>query len=131
MATPSIIAKDQASIVLNIFDGSRQPIGPKVKNLLVRIIDGNQKQLFSGFRNGPSFQFEVPFYANFGDRYTVIASADHHSQAGATPVNVQRALPQSVDLMLLDKTVPRDHEICAPKLDPSETGWVLTVRYSG
>jgi len=41
MATP----KNQATILLNIFDGTRQPIGPGVKNLLVRIIDGNQKQL--------------------------------------------------------------------------------------
>ena len=103
MATPSTIGKDEATILLNVFDGTRQPIGPRVKNLLVRIIDGNQKQLFSDFRNGSSFQFHVPFYDNFGDRYTLIASADHHSQAGATPVNAQRGLPQTVDLMILDK----------------------------
>src|SRR5712691_4299928 len=103
MATASIIAKDQATILLNIFDGTRQPIGPGVKNLLVRIIDGNQKQLFSDFRNGSSFQFQVPFYDNFGDRYTVVAAAVHHTQSGATPVNVQRTAPQTVDLMLLGK----------------------------
>src|SRR5467141_2694122 len=103
MATPSIIPKDQATILLNIFDGTRQPIGPGVKNLLVRIIDGNQRQLFSDFRSGSSFQFQVPFYDNFGDSYTVITSADHHTQDGATPVNVQRAIPQTVDFMLLDK----------------------------
>jgi hypothetical protein len=101
MATPSIIATDQATILLNIFDGTRQPIGPGVKNLLVRIIDGNQKQLSSDFRNGSSFQFQVPFYDNFGDRYTVIASADRYKQAGFTPVNVSRTLPQTLDLMLL------------------------------
>src|SRR6266446_5219437 len=77
MATPSIIPKDQATILLNIFDGSRQPIGPGVKNLLVRIIDGNQKQLFSDFRDGSSFQFQVPFYDNFGDSYTVVRGCDH------------------------------------------------------
>ena len=103
MATASMISNEQATILLNIFDGSRQPINPGVKNLLVRIIDGNQKQLFSDFRKGSSFQFQVPFYDNFGDRYTVISSADNHSQAGATPVNVQRTAPQTVDLMLLDK----------------------------
>ena len=59
MATRSMGSKDQATILLNIFDGSRQPIGPGVKNLLVRIIDGNQKQLFSDFRNGSSFQFQI------------------------------------------------------------------------
>jgi hypothetical protein len=103
MATPSMVSNEQATILLNIFDGTRQPIGPGVKNLLVRIIDGNQKQLFSDFRNGSSFQFQLPFYDNLGDRYTVIASADHHAQAGATPVNLQRTVPQTVDLMLLDK----------------------------
>jgi hypothetical protein len=101
MATPSIITKDQATILLNIFDGTRQPIGPGVKNLLVRIIDGNQKQLFSDFRNGSSFQFQVPYFDNFGDRYTVIASADRHRQAGFTPVSVSRTVPQALDLMLL------------------------------
>jgi hypothetical protein len=101
MATPSILPKDQATILLNLFDGTRQPIGPGVKNLLIRIIDGNQKQLFSDFRNGSSFQFQVPCYDNFGDRYTVIASADHHKQAGYHPVNVSRTLPQALDLMLL------------------------------
>ncbi len=103
MATPSIVSNEQATILLNIFDGSRQPITPGVKNLLVRIIDGNQKQLFSDFRKGSSFQFQVPFYDNFGDSYTVISSADNYSQAGATPVKVQRTVPQTVDLMLLDK----------------------------
>ncbi len=101
MATPSMASNDQATILLNIFDGSRRPIGPGVKNLLVRIIDGNQKQLFSDFRSGSSFQFQVPFYDNFGDSYTVIASADRCKQAGFTPVSVSRTLPQALDLMLL------------------------------
>ncbi len=68
MATPSMSPGDTATIVLNIFDGTRQPIGAGVKNLLIRIIDGNQKQLFSDFRTGSSFSFHVPFYDNFGDR---------------------------------------------------------------
>ncbi len=101
MATPSMSPGDTATIVLNIFDGTRQPIGAGVKNLLIRILDGNQKQLFSDFRTGSSFTFHVPFYDNFGDRYTVIASADSHKQAGFTPINVSRTLPQALDLMLL------------------------------
>jgi hypothetical protein len=104
MASPATIATDdQASIALNLFDGTRQPIGPDVKNLLLRIIDGNQKQLFSGFHQGSSIQFQVPFYDNFGDNYTVIASADNCKDAGFTPVKVSKALPQTLDLMLLRK----------------------------
>ncbi len=101
MATPSMSPADTATILLNIFDGSRQTIGTGVKNLLIRIIDGNQKQLFSDFRTGSRFSFQVPFHDNFGDRYTVIASADRYKQAGFTPVNVSGTLPQALDLMLL------------------------------
>src|SRR6267143_869350 len=101
MATPSTIIKDQATILLNLFDGTRQPIGPGVKSLLVRIIDGNQKQLSSDFYKVSRIQFQVPYYDNLGDRYTVIASADHHKQAGFTPVKVSRTVPQTLDLMLL------------------------------
>src|SRR5712671_4286527 len=102
MATPSTSRpSDTATINLNIFDGSRQPLAPEIKNLLIRLIDGNQKQLFSAFKNGSSFTFQVPYYDNFGDHYTVIASADGHKQAGFTPIDTSRNLPQTVDLMLL------------------------------
>ncbi|HKW65099.1 MAG TPA: hypothetical protein VJN89_21265 [Candidatus Acidoferrum sp.] len=102
MASPATIGtNDQATILLNLFDGTRQPIGPGVKNLLLRIIDGNQKQLLSDFRRGSNFQFQVPFYDNFGDSYTVIASADNCKDAGFTPVKVSKTLPQTLDLMLL------------------------------
>ena len=101
MATPTMSSSDTATILLTIFDGTRQPIGTGVKNLLIRIIDGNQKQLSSNFYTGSSFSFEVPFYDNFGDSYTLIASADRYKQAGFTPLNVLRTLPQTLDLMLL------------------------------
>jgi hypothetical protein len=103
MATPSMGPADTAVIMLNIFDGSRQPIGGGVKNLLLRIIDGNQKELVSKFFTGSNFEFRVPFYDNLGDRYTVIASADNYHQAGFTPVPVSQTMSQTVDLMLLPK----------------------------
>ena len=106
MATPSSGLVEEAIIGLNIFDGSRQPIGPGVKDLLIRIIDGNQKELFSDFRTGSRFTFKVPYYDNLGDRFTLIASADGYKQAGFTPVNVSRTQPQELDLML----VPDDGE---------------------
>jgi hypothetical protein len=90
-------------ILLNLFDGTRQPIGAGVKNPLIRIIDGNQKELASRFVKGASVQFSVPFFDNLGDRYTVLASADHFTQAGFTPVNVSPTATQTVDLMLLPK----------------------------
>lgn len=101
MATAAMSAANTAAIMLNIFDGSRQLIGTGVKNLLVRIIDGNQKQLPSQFLKGGSFRFDVPFYDNLGDFYTVLASADNYKQAGFTPIHVGPTVPQTVDLMLL------------------------------
>jgi hypothetical protein len=85
-----------------VFDGTRSPIGAGVE-LLVRIIDGGQKELHSGFHHGPRMAFVVPFHDNLADRYTVIVSADHHRQAGFTPVVVRRGQERSLDLMLLPK----------------------------
>jgi hypothetical protein len=103
MATPGRQVGDTAEIMVNIFDGSRQLIGPGVKNLLVRIIDGNQNQLSSDFHTKPNILFDVPFHDNLEDLYTVIASADRCHQAGFTPVHVSSTVLQTVDLMLLPK----------------------------
>lgn len=91
-----------AEITVTLFDGTRQPMRSDTE-ALIRIIDGNQKQLSADFHTGFTFGFRVPFYDNFGDLYTVIAWADGYSQAGFRPVKVTPAVPQTVDLMLLPK----------------------------
>jgi hypothetical protein len=93
---------DTAKIVLNIFDGTRKPVGPEL-NTLVTLRDGNQHQLHRDYHAGPAVEFDVPFYNNFGDNYTVIAYANKYAQAGFTPVKVSPHTPQIVDLMLLPK----------------------------
>jgi len=93
---------DTAQIEVSVFDGTRSPISERVE-LLVRILDGTQTELYSGFHRGPRMTFVVPFHDNLADRYTIIVSADHHRQAGFTPVTVRRAARRSVDLMLLPK----------------------------
>jgi hypothetical protein len=95
-----------AIIMLNLFDGIRQPIvtGPTLKNVLVRVIDGNQKELSTAFYSTSSLRFEVPFFDGPGDNYCVIASADGWLQAGFTPIVVSPSVVQMADLMLL----PRD-----------------------
>jgi hypothetical protein len=99
---PQTETDGQAKINLNLFDGTRKPLAANTE-VLIRIIDGNQKQLFADFRKGASLQFNVPFYGNFGDQYTVIVSADRYVQAGFQPVKLTPALPRTVDLMLLPK----------------------------
>ncbi len=91
-----------ADITVTLFDGTRQPMRSDTE-ALIRIIDGNQKQLSADFHTGFTFEFRVPFYDNFGDLYTVIAWTDGYSQAGFRPVKVTPAVPQTVDLMLLPK----------------------------
>lgn len=98
-------AAGTAIIMVNLFDGTRQPvaIGPNPNKVLVRVIDGDQKELSADFYTTPNLRFEVPFFDGPGDNYCVIASADDWLQAGFTPVRVSPSVVQTVDLMLLPK----------------------------
>jgi hypothetical protein len=91
-----------ANLMLNVYDGRRELISKTVEPL-VRIIDGNQSQLLSKFCKGPTLNFELPFFDNFRDSYTVIVSADDYIQAGFTPVKVKEKTWRFLDLMLLPK----------------------------
>jgi hypothetical protein len=96
-------APNTGNLMLNIFDGTRQPIAAGVRSL-VRVRDGNQKELVSDFYNKPNIFFkELPFYNNFGDNYTVVVSADGYVQAGFTPIKISPNTTQQLDLMLLPK----------------------------
>ena len=93
---------DKAIIVLNVFDGTRNPL-PAGTDLLVRISDGAQHQLVDKFFSRSSIQFQVPFSDNFADNYTVLVTADDYRDAGFFPVKISPALAASVDLMLVPK----------------------------
>lgn len=89
--------------MVNVFDGTRQPLTTN-KQLLIRVIDGNQKEQSAKFYNGPSVLFnDVPVFDNFGDNYTVIVSAQGFLDAGFTPVRIRPGTVQVVDLMLLPR----------------------------
>jgi hypothetical protein len=113
---------DTAQIEVSVFDGRRSPISERVE-LLVRILDGTQRELHSGFHRGPRMTFVVPFHDNLADRYTVIVSADRHRQAGFTPVVVHEGSRRSVDLMLLPK--PGRFEFAAWADLPAAVGALL------
>jgi len=92
-----------ASLMVNVVDGTRQPLVTNQK-LLIRVIDGNQKEQSADFHNGPTVRFDdLPVFDNFGDNYTVIASADGHLQSGFTPIPIRRGTVQTVNLMLLPR----------------------------
>ena len=87
------------SLTINIFDGTRQPIAAGTQVLLT-VIDGNQKQLIRDYFPVPK-KFDVPIYDNYGDNYTVLASATGYKDAGFTPIKMVAGAEQSVDLMLM------------------------------
>ncbi len=91
-----------ARIRLNVFDGTRELIDSKVR-LLVTLRDGHQTQVHRGNHFGPSLDFDVEFFNNFGDNYAVIVSASKFVQAGFHPVKVSLTVPQVLDIMLLPK----------------------------
>jgi hypothetical protein len=102
MGSP-ITAPQGCTIAIATFDGSRQPM-PLSTEVLFTVMDGNQKQVFRDFRPSQLVLTGLPHFDNFGDRYTVVAFAKGHEQAGFTPVNVAPNIVARVDLMLLGKS---------------------------
>jgi hypothetical protein len=115
-ATKRAIVKqpgDRATILVNLYDGTRELLSSKAK-VLLRVIDGNQEEVFADFVKGPTIRIGVPFQNGLRDSYTVLASADGYVQAGFHPVKVSPTLVRPVFLMLL----PRHAE-----LNFSEAKW--------
>lgn len=95
---------ERCSIRVQVFDGTRQLMPAEIR-LLIRIRDGNQKEIISDFYKNSSLLFkDLPFYNNLGDNYAVVASADGYDQAGFYPIRVTPNIVQPVDLMLLPKS---------------------------
>jgi hypothetical protein len=90
------------TIEVAVFDGAREPLPPAAE-VLFTVTDGNQKRIFWDYRPPHLSITGLPFHDNFGDNYTVVASADGYHQAGFTPIQVAPNAPQKVDLMLLGK----------------------------
>ena len=96
-------ASQTANLMVNIFDGTRQPF-PSKQQTLVRLIDGNQKQFAADFHSSPNVFFQsLPVRDNLADNWTVLVSADGYIQAGFHPVPLKRGVSQHVDLMLIPK----------------------------
>ena len=95
---------DTAQILVNIFDGTRQPLPAEVKWLL-RISDGRspseRKTFTRGFANSSSVKVDVPFFDNLFDDYTVLISPDGYEDSGWQPVLVNPKAPAEVDVLAL------------------------------
>jgi hypothetical protein len=113
---PRDTTNPSCSITVNLFSGKREPLKLKSKSkVLLTVIDGNQNQVHRKHHAASSITLKgLPFFNNFGDNYTVIASASGYKQSGFTPVKVAPQSPATVDLMLL----PED-----PDFDFHEARW--------
>jgi hypothetical protein len=105
MATPAI-GLGSCAIQVNLFTGGRTLL-PGGTEALLTLRDGNQNEVplpNNGFFTVPTIDIGgLGFFDNFGDNYTLVASADGYSQAGFTPVKVNPHSPAIVDIMLLGK----------------------------
>lgn len=89
------------SIQINVVDGARRAI-PAGEQVLVRVIDGNQKEVVARYVNGGNIRVDgLKFHDNLGDRYTVIVWMKGFQQAGYYPIVLERNGVQTVNLMLI------------------------------
>jgi hypothetical protein len=99
-----------AQILVNLYDGTRQPIAANVK-WMTRLSDGRplsqrETQIFSALQ-GSSKLFPVRFFDNFFDDYTVLVTPDGYNDSGWFPVRVHPTAPATVDILAL----PKDGEL--------------------
>ena len=87
---------------LRIFDGTRQPFSTPA-NFLITITDGNQKELVRAYYPENDITFDLPFYNNFGDSYSVVVFEDGFQQAGFAPVKLSSQYLKILDIMLVAK----------------------------
>src|SRR6266849_9556112 len=91
---------DKATMVVTLYDGTREPIDDQ--DFLIRIFDGFQNQLFDDFKPAPTTVFSLPFHDNLQDNCIVVASGKNYVDAGFSPVTLSNRAVATVDLMLLE-----------------------------
>ena len=127
------IMPDSANIVLHAYTGARQLFANTVK-WSAQTRDGRppsagQKPLQFPNLVGSSQILTVPYFDNFGDLYTVIASADGYDDSAWYPVHVSDGAPVSLYLMFLAKDAsPHFANATWPKLQQLRPGVAAIVQ---
>ena len=97
---------ETGSILINIVDGTRQPLGQGIP-WSATIRDGRPPDQWKTLNidgSGPAELVKgLNYFNNFFDNYTVLLSANHYENTGWRPVAISPAKPTIVDLMLLPK----------------------------
>jgi len=76
------------------------PAIPGCTDILYRVIDGNQKQVYAQDQKKSSLYFKgLPFFNNFGDNYTVLflrtATGKQVSLPSSSPRDFQQGRPHA------------------------------------
>ena len=89
-----------SKLQVRIFDGSRRLFALPA-DFFITIIDGNQtRRVWQDYQSN-DILFDLPFFDNFGDNYSVIVSSKGCKQAGFVPVKLSNAHLTILDLMLV------------------------------
>ncbi|HEY4357737.1 MAG TPA: hypothetical protein VGN16_18430 [Acidobacteriaceae bacterium] len=89
-----------SKLQLRIFDGTRR-LFAKPAQFLVTITDGNKVQRVRDYFTANDITFELPFFDNLCDNYTVLVWTKGFKQAGYFPVALSDAFSKTVDIMLV------------------------------
>jgi len=89
-----------SKLQLRMFDGRRE-LFPLPVPFLVTITDGNRVQRVRNYYQSNDISFELPFFDNNGDNYTVVAWAKGYKQAGFAPVKLSDKFSRTLDIMLI------------------------------
>jgi hypothetical protein len=89
-----------SKLQLRIFDGTRRLFSAPAQ-FLVTITDGNRTQQIRDYYEANDITFDLPFFDNFGDNYTVVVWAKGYRQAGFTPVMLSEQYLKTLDIMLI------------------------------
>ena len=89
-----------SKLQLRIFDGTRQLFSAPAK-FLVTITDGNRAQHVRDYFEANDVTFDLPFFDNFGDNYSVVVWATGYKQAGFVPVTLSDQYLKTLDIMLV------------------------------
>lgn len=89
-----------SKLQLRIFDGLRNLFSLPVP-FLVTITDGTRIQRVRNFYQTNDITFDLPFFNNNGDNYTVVVWAKGYKQAGFAPVVLSDKYVRTLDIMLV------------------------------
>jgi hypothetical protein len=89
-----------SKLQLRIFDGTRNLFSAPIP-FLITITDGNRIQRFRNYCQKNDVTFDLPFFDNNGDNYTVVVWANGYKQAGFAPVILSDKYVRTLDIMLI------------------------------